>query len=87
MIIKSVIYENWKYIISVPGSEEFFDLENDPGEKLNQITNNSLQSVILLLKSQLLDFEDNCKKYISEDVEVNLDEETLAQLKALGYVT
>ena len=82
--MKSVIYENWKYILTSPGSEELFDREKDPKERFNKILEET--DTARYLQTTLLNFENTCKKYRQEEFEIQATDELLEELEALGYV-
>ncbi len=82
--LKAVVRGNWKYILSFSGSQELYNLENDPREKLNEIDN--APEIAGSLRDQLINFETNCTKYGQESVTITLDEKTLDHLKSLGYL-
>lgn len=82
--LRAVVYGNWKYILSLSGSQELFDLENDPKEKSNKI--DTEPEIAESLKTALLDFESNCTKYNQETITTALDEKTVDHLKSLGYL-
>lgn len=83
-VIKSVINNNWKYIWAPPNYEEFYNLENDPEEKSNKLT--EFTEKAMLLKSNLLSFEKECNKYQQEYYTLPSNEKLLKELKSLGYV-
>jgi len=84
VIKKSVILDNWKYIVTFPDYEELYNLAEDPNEKLNKMSENS--DIAESMKYKLFDFERNCKKYTKETFEKTLDKDMLEKLKSLGYI-
>ena len=84
LLKKAVLHENWKYVISSPGSNEIFDLETDPKEKFDQISEKSY--IANSLHSELTRFEDTCKKYTQKNVTIAATKEKLKEMKALGYL-
>jgi len=83
-IRKAVIQGDWKHILTLPDFEEVFNLRRDSKERLNIIT--VVPTITQELRSKLTHFEDNCKKYSQEEVEVPVTEEGLDKLKSLGYL-
>ena len=84
LTVKAVVRGDEKYILTLPDTEELYDLSADPGEG-----NSLLEERRLLadeLRGELDDFEGGCIRFTSESADVELDEEAVEKLKALGYV-
>ncbi|MFC1589919.1 sulfatase [Candidatus Omnitrophota bacterium] len=84
LVVKSVIYGDWHYIVSSPGSEEIYNLKDDPEERFNRIDDS--KAIADQLKAELSGFEKNCKKYEQAVAETGLEKEKIEELKALGYL-
>lgn len=82
--LRAVVHGNWKYILSLSGSEELYNLENDPRETHNEIDN--APEIAESLRDQIMNFESNCTKYGQESVTTSLDKETVDHLRSLGYL-
>lgn len=82
--MKSVIYSNWKYILTIPGADELYNLKEDLAEKVNLLEER--HGAAELLKEHLENFEDECVKLDQIDLEVPVDEELLKELESMGYV-
>lgn len=83
---KSVQVGRYKYILQVEdGQEELYDLEADPGEKENLVS--VLPGLSKALRGRVESFQKEAAggKAYRKGKAVPLDEETLRQLKALGY--
>jgi len=78
----SVRTEQFKYI-EAPRAE-LYDLESDPGETRNQLT--EMRRVTHQLRAELARIRAEAAEGAPEAAEANLDEETVAQLSALGYL-
>jgi arylsulfatase A-like enzyme len=53
----------FKYIYSdEPGDNEFYDLETDPGESVNRISDQALVSDIAVLESAAIEFRERSKR-------------------------
>ena len=70
--------------LAAPGREELYDLSTDPGEKTNLAA--SQPDEVLRFRSIVRDYLREVSELESSRDEVTLDERTLEQLKALGYV-
>ncbi len=83
--LETIIMENWKLIINPHlGSYELYDMESDPGEQKNLFDSEDTdKTVIKDLISKSSEIE---KDSVFETVEVNLNEEDIEKLKALGYI-
>lgn len=84
LLARSVVLDKDKYMVSSRDGEMYYDLENDPLEKTNAI-NENLDSA-RLLKDRLEHFEKTCRKYTHANVDIELDNELIEELKSLGYV-
>jgi arylsulfatase A-like enzyme len=82
--LKSVVRGDYKYILTLPDTEELYDLADDPGEQDSIIDDN--RELADELRAELDAFEEECTKYAPESGEVNLDEEDVKKLESLGYV-
>ena len=82
--IKAVVRANEKYILTLPDTEELYDLSDDPGERSSRLAEH--RPLADELRGELDDFEDGCIRFASESADVELDEEAIEKLKALGYV-
>jgi len=92
-ILLSVINKNLKFIIGAeqdkPGVYELYDLEKDPLEKNNLINDSEYESIAISLEKDIENWANkinlNLDLYKVEE-KTELDEETLEQLRALGYM-
>jgi len=90
----SVLDGDFKLIITLVHNEsavyELYDLGNDPLEKYNLIDDPDYEHVTLSLGEKFSDWfyrmDSRFDSIEPEDVNLDLDDETLEQLKALGYV-
>lgn len=82
--LKAVICGDDKYILTLPDTEELYDLAADPREQSSVLAER--RSLAAELGGALEDFEETCPRYTHESAEVSLDEEAIEKLKALGYV-
>lgn len=78
----SVRTEQYKYI-DAPRAE-LYDLESDPGETNNRLTD--LRRVTHQMREELSAIRASAAEGAPEAAEANLDDETVAQLSALGYL-
>ncbi len=85
LLKKSIIYNSWKYIETVPGSKELYNHEKDPRETWNRI-DEEVSDVRTILESHLVDIEEHSKRYVKESVDILLDKNKQEQLRTLGYI-
>jgi arylsulfatase A-like enzyme len=78
-----LIGKQWKYIQTT--RPELYDLQKDPGEQTNLVTDQPQQARIL--KDRLAQLLEQTVRYGKGQEEIPLDEETLKHLSSLGYVT
>ena len=78
----------YKYILHEPGQDEFFDLESDPLELENRIeeANAERDALRALLDARLGVYAAWSRARASEGESEVLSEETIEELRALGYV-
>lgn len=82
---KAVIHENWHYIYKTPiKKEEMYDLNSDKLETENLSIKNKIIS--RKLKTELMNFLQNCKKYKEQEVYLFLKQKRNQDLKTLGYL-
>ncbi len=82
----AIIGKNWKLIKNLgENSFELYDLENDPGEKINLIESEEPENVTMRneLYSELSGFK---KERLVELEKVEFTKQELEELKALGYL-
>jgi len=84
IVKKAAIHSNWKYIYSLPDSEEIYNLKMDPYERMNVLKEES--HVVRLLKKKLFAYIKNCRKYKQAESHVHLTQTELEELKSLGYL-
>lgn len=82
--LKAVVRGDDKYILTLPDTEELYDLAADPGEQASVLAERRLLAAEL--RGELEAFEETCPKYAQESAEVSLDEEAVQKLKSLGYI-
>jgi arylsulfatase A-like enzyme len=82
--VKAVLRGADKYVLTLPDTEELYDLSADPGEQNPILAEH--RSLASELRAELDAFEEDCFKYTQESVSVELDDGDLEKLKALGYV-
>jgi len=82
--IKAVVRGGDKYVLTLPDTEELYDLSTDPGERNSGLLER--RSLADELRAELDDFEESCIRFTQESAGVELDEEDVEKLKALGYV-
>jgi len=82
--LKAVIRGDDKYILTLPDTEELYDLAADPREQSSVLAER--RSLAAELRGALEVFEETCPRYAQESAEVSLDDEAIEKLKALGYV-
>ena len=84
--------EDYKFILDLQtGEKQLFDINNDPNEQIDIYMEKSLEGPVLIENQLTLWLINNSKlaERLSgkeEDDSVELDEEQIRQLKALGYV-
>jgi arylsulfatase A-like enzyme len=93
-IFKGLVKDaRWKYILTEKseerdtdkyGYEELYDLENDPGETTNLIE--AYPDTLTKLRDLVSEHRQYCKTRAIVAPERALDQETIEQLKALGYL-
>jgi arylsulfatase A-like enzyme len=83
-IVKATIFKNWKYIVTNDVSKELYNLEIDPEESDN--IHETYRIIADYMASKLAAFEETCKKYKQESLDIELDKEKLEELKGLGYM-
>jgi arylsulfatase A-like enzyme len=82
---KAITQFDYKYILSVTGQRELYNLQDDPGELLNIAGGNS--SLSQLLQESLFEvFGSPTETSAPREPALSLEAETLEQLKALGYI-
>ena len=82
--LKAVVRGDDKYILTLPDTEELYDLTEDPSEQASVLA--EFRSLAAELRGELEAFEDTCPRYAQESAEVSLDEEAVQKLKSLGYI-
>jgi len=90
----STLHDDFKLIINLNRGEhptyELYDLKEDPFEKNNLIDDPNYESVALSLGMRFSDWvysiDSELESIEQKDVDSDFDEETLEQLKTLGYV-
>ena len=80
--LRALRSEKYKYI-EAP-NPELFDLQTDPGESDNRVADQ--ERVGRGMANSLVELADRLEQGASESAVPDLDEQTLAQLRALGYV-
>ena len=93
-VYKGIINEkSWKYIYTEKsplrdtekvGHEELYNLQSDPLE-LNNLMGQNID-MITTFRTKLESYRDSCSKRTLETPEINLDPETVRNLKSLGYL-
>ncbi len=82
LLMQYAIDDRWKYILTLPSvEEELFDIEADPGDMDDRAEESA--EVAKSLRTRLLEFANDCRKYASETVETKVSRE---RLRALGYL-
>ena len=82
--MKSVIADGWKYTRHLTdGSEELYDLGEDPAERINLVSESPLH--LTKLRELMREYMRSAAASRKSDL-VPLDEETRDQLRALGYL-
>ena len=84
LTVKAVVRDDDKYVVTLPDTEELYDLGADPGEQTSLLSERRVLADEL--RAELDAFEESCVRYGQESAEVELDEEALEKLEALGYV-
>lgn len=83
--IEAIIKGKWKLMKNIDlDSYELYDLENDPGERNNLFDSEDVDTDIirdLIVRSSKIE-----KGTVYEPVEIDLNENEIAKLKALGYI-
>ena len=83
----------WKYIfteksklrdVKKMGSEELYNLIEDSQESQNLIGHEP--EILKLMREKLNLYKTYCKEKAAQSVHVELDQETLRNLKSLGYI-
>jgi arylsulfatase A-like enzyme len=82
---KSITQLDYKFILSVTGERELYDLDEDPGEKSNLVSRNRRLSN-LLQESLYEVFGSPTETEAPREPALSLEAETIEQLKALGYI-
>lgn len=82
--LKAVIRGNDKYVLTLPDSEEFFDLAGDPREQRSLAGEPDAR--LAELRSHLERFEAECPRFAVDSVRATLDPQMIEKLKSLGYV-
>ncbi len=82
--VKAVVRGSDKYVLILPDTEEVYDLASDPGEQNSVFAEGG--TVAVALRAALDVFEETCPRFAQESVGVELGDEDLEKLKALGYV-
>jgi arylsulfatase A-like enzyme len=81
-----VLAHGRRYIPPEPASRQLFDLEQDPGERVNLLDSERRAQVSVLADTM----DDRLRRHVAaqrgQAEKVQLDPETLDKLKALGYV-
>ncbi len=80
----TVMSAQHKYILHTGGDDEFFDLDSDPNELLNEIGTSSAARYRDLITVKLNELEWAGLASTTEQAELPAD--VLEELKALGYV-
>lgn len=88
-VLKSVIYKDWKYIFQLAADgtisdRQLYNLSSDWAEKDNLYE--SHPELLKQLLSRLLKFEKKSRRFISQTVNMKLDQKKKDELKSLGYV-
>jgi arylsulfatase A-like enzyme len=83
-VMKSVISGEWKYIVTFPLAEEFYNLRGDPGEISNVL--DERMAVADPLRQYLESFEVSCARLEQIDIDVPVDDKLLEKLESLGYI-
>lgn len=85
---RATVFKHWKSIyqdkFQKTIEKEFYNLKEDPGEKVNVFWENKNLANRLFIK--FISFEKKCKKYTQEEADVKLDKKKMEELKSLGYV-
>lgn len=84
LLLKAVIWKDWKYIFSNRGKKELFNMADDRREQNNLF--DSFKDLTSKLFYQYNTFEKNSKKYKRKRTNIQLDEKKAQELKTLGYV-
>lgn len=82
--LRAIRTDEFKYIWSSNGKDEFYDLTRDPGENSNLI-NNGLEK-IEELKMELKKWVEKNEQQVLSPKEKEIDESIAKRLKALGYL-
>jgi hypothetical protein len=93
-VLKGIIRDNrWKYVftersklrdVDNEGSRELFDLGKDPKELCNLAAEEP--GILESMQKALDSHERYCRERAIRSYEIELDSQTLEQLKSLGYV-
>ena len=81
--VRATIYKNWKYISVNNARRELYNLKTDPEESINLI--NEYPVISDDMASKFSAFEEHCKKYKRESVNIKLNKKRLEELKIQGY--
>jgi arylsulfatase A-like enzyme len=81
--VRATIYKNWKYISVNNARRELYNLKTDPEESINLI--NEYPVISDDMASKFSAFEEHCKKYKRESVNIKLNKKRLDELKIQGY--
>lgn len=82
--IKSVVFGDWKYIVTAPNAGELYNLMDDPGEQENLL--DQRESTAAPMRGYLEEFEKTCSRFTQVNLDVTVDEKQLKKLESLGYV-
>lgn len=82
--LRSLHYENWKFIWGTDGRHELYDLEHDPLEKNDLLQQAPEQA--RAMETRLQAVLAGLPKMRDAEAAGELDDETKAQLRALGYI-
>ena len=81
---KAVIQDGFKYIVTLPDTEELYDINEDAAE-LNDLAGEH-DALVEELRGRLIQFEESCYKYNQESITTELTDHEIQKLKSLGYV-
>jgi arylsulfatase A-like enzyme len=82
--LRSLHYGNWKFILGSDGRNELYDLEQDPSEMNDLVQQDPEQA--RAMETHLQEVLAGLPKMSDAEATGELDDETKAQLRALGYI-
>lgn len=84
LTIHSITREGRKYILTLPDTEELYDLTRDPNER--ESLTGRRRDAVAAFRAELGEFLEAVPRYAAGTVDVSLDAETREQLESLGYM-